>query len=58
MNDKQQKLTLHLGKLNLEVKDVLINNDVVLAVENAMQDYAELYLKSKLPKNEKRKKII
>ena len=55
MNDKQQKLTLHLGKLNLEVKDVLINNDVVLAVENAMQDYAELYLKSKLPEAKKSK---
>jgi len=54
MNDKQMMLTKHLLKLRLEVKDVLISNNVVLAVENAMQDYAELYLKSKLPKAKKK----
>jgi len=54
MNDKQMMLTKHLLKLRLEVKDVLINNDTVLAVEAAMEDYADIMVAKVKPKTIKK----
>ena len=49
MNDKQIMLNKHLAKINLKPEDVLINNNILIAVENAMEDYKNLQPSNSIP---------